>query len=191
MDKIKFRPAVKADCRKIAELFSMSSDGVANYIWTQMVVEGEDILDVGQKRYESEDSAFSYKNCTIAELDGEIVGMLVAFPMFVESSKDFSNTDPVLIPYEKLEEDNSYYICGVAVFESYRGNGIGTKFMKLAEVDAKENGFNKLSLIVFEQNVRAKRLYDGLGFIEVARERVVPHPLIHYGGDAILMVKNI
>lgn len=193
IDELIFKPALKKDSRIIAELFSISSDGVADYIWTQIAIEGEDILDIGQKRYEREDSVFSYKNCTVAEIDGNIVGMLVAFPMFAEPSKDLSNTDPVLIPYEKLEleEDNSYYVCGVAVFEEYRGMGIGSNFMKIAENDAKKKGFNKLSLIVFEQNDGAKRLYDRLNYFEVKRERVVPHPLIHYSGDAVLMVKNI
>ena len=63
--------------------------------------------------------------------------------------------------------------------------------MALAEQQAKQRGFEKLSLIVFEQNEGAKRLYDRLGYHEVARESVVPHELIHYSGDALLMVKNL
>ena len=52
-------------------------------------------------------------------------------------------------------------------------------------------GFDKLSLIVFEQNKNAKRLYDRLGYREIAREPIVPHPLIHCSGDAILMLKTV
>jgi ribosomal protein S18 acetylase RimI-like enzyme len=63
--------------------------------------------------------------------------------------------------------------------------------MQLAETHAIAKGLQKLSLIVFEQNAGAKRLYDRLGYREVAREAIVPHPLIHYSGDAILMVKEI
>ena len=190
-ERLEFRPARKEDCRTIAMLFSLSSDGVSDYIWSQMTGEGGDIIDIGQKRYENEDSVFSYKSCMIAEVNGEIAGMLIAFPMFVDPEKNYSDTDPVLVPYEKLEEDNSYYICGVALFERFRGKGIGTEFMNIAEEKAKESGFGKLSLIVFEQNEGAKTLYERLGYAEVAREPVVPHPLIHYTGDAILMVKKI
>lgn len=72
----------------------------------------------------------------------------------------------------------------------YRGGGIRTKIMHLAEEYAKKKEFNKLSLIVFEQNQGAKRLYDRLSYFKIAREPVVPHELIHYTGDALLMVKD-
>jgi hypothetical protein len=41
--------------------------------------------------------------------------MLVAFPMAVDKNAE-PEDDPVLASYSKLEEDNSYYICGVAIF---------------------------------------------------------------------------
>jgi ribosomal protein S18 acetylase RimI-like enzyme len=189
---ILFRPARKYECRIIAKLFSMSSDGVADYIWTGLAKPGEDILDVGQKRYESEDSVFSYKNCVVSEIDGQIAGMLVAFPMPEpdDHSKD-SDTDPVLAPYGKLEQYDSYYICGMAVFPEYRGMGIGTKFLDIAEIKAKELNLPQLSLIVFEKNEGAKRLYERHGFREIAREPIVPHELIRHTGYALLMVKNV
>ena len=190
IQKLQFRPARKSDCRAIASLYSISSDGVADYIWTKLAQPGEDLLDVGQRRYERENSLFSYQNCTLATLGENIVGMLVAFPMVVDETAE-PEEDPVLAPYSKLEENNSYYICGVALFPEYRNRGIGTQLMKLAEAHAVTKGFTKLSLIVFEQNVGAKRLYDRLGYREIAREAIVPHPLIHYLGDAILMVKDI
>ena len=188
---MEFRPAKKIESRKITELFSISSDGVADYIWSLSKADGEDILDVGQKRYENPDSDFSYKNCTIVEYNHEVIGILVAFPMYVEKNKNPKDTDPVLLPYEKLEEDNTFYICGVAVYQKFRGKGVGSAFMNIAEIKANERGFTKLSLIVIEQNKGAKKLYDRLGHHEVSREQIVPHPLIHYTGDAILMVKKI
>jgi len=183
------RPARKEDCRTIAALYSISSDGVADYIWTQLAEPGEDILAVGQRRYEREGTLFSYENCTIIEIDGRIAGMLVAFPMHVDPSGE--ETDPVLAPYSRLEEDNSYYICGMALFPEHRGGGIGTRLLALGEEDARASGLQKTSLIVFEQNAGAKRLYDRSGYKEVKREAVYPHPLIHHTGDAILMVKGL
>ena len=191
LDEVEFRPAKKIECRKIAELFSIASDGVADYIWSKTAGDDGDILDVGQKRYENPDYDFSYKNCTVAEYKHEVIGMIVAFPMHVEENKDYIDSDPVLVPYEKLEEDNSFYVCGVAVFDKFRGKGIGKVFMDLAELKTRELGLSKISLIVFEQNRGAKKLYDTLGYKEVAREQVVPHPLIKHTGDAILMVKQL
>lgn len=183
------RPATKQDCAAIARLYSISSDGVADYIWTKLAKPGEDIFEVGRKRYEQVDTAFSYENCTVVESAGEVIGMLVAFPIFVDPAEQES--DPVLAPYGKLEEDNSYYICGVAFFPEYRGMGLGSQLMALAEKQAREKGFHKLSLIVFEKNEGAKRLYERIGYHEVNRETIYPHPLIHFEGDALLMVKVI
>ncbi len=183
------RPARTGDCPSIAALYSISSDGVADYIWTKLAEPGEDILTVGQRRYERKDTAFSYQNCTIVENEGSIIGMLVAFPMHIDPLEEES--DPVLAPYSKLEEDNSYYICGMALFPQYRGRGIGTGLLTIAEEHARNKGFRKVSLIVFEQNTGAKQLYDRMGYKEVRREAIYPHPLIHYTGDAILMVKEV
>lgn len=185
---ISFRAAKREDCRTIAELYSISSDGVADYIWAKSVKPYEEILDVGERRYEREDSVFSYKNCTIVEVAGEIVGMMVAFPMQTSGEVD---EDPVLAPYSRLEEDNSYYICGMALFSEHRGKGIGHQFLALANQQAKLRRFNKVSLIVFEENTGAKRLYEEFGFKEVSREAIVAHPLIPHTGDAILMVKTL
>ncbi|MDX1384930.1 MAG: GNAT family N-acetyltransferase [Thermoanaerobaculia bacterium] len=190
MSEVRYRAAEKADCAAIARLYSISSDGVADYIWTKLAEPGEDILEVGRRRYEREDSVFSYRNCTVAELEGRVVGMLVAFPMHVDPDAR-ADEDPVLAPYAKLEEDDSYYICGVALFPDQRGRGIGSHLLAMAEDQARARGHRKLSLVVFEQNEGAHRLYLRQGWREVAREAIVPHPLIHYTGDALLMVKEI
>lgn len=187
-----FRPAEKGESRTIARLYSMSSDGVSDYIWTTLAKPGEDILDVGERRYSDEELRFSYKNCIVAEYQGEIIGMLVAFPMYLPDGPDSANEpDPVLVPYAKLEKDSSYYIMGVAVLPEYRGKGVGTKFLELAAEKAREHGLSQLSLIVFEQNEGARKLYERHGFYEIAREEVVQHELIHYTGYALLMVKDI
>jgi len=184
-----FRPARKGDCPDIAALYRISSDGVADYIWSKLAGPGEDPLTVGQRRYAREDTAFSYRNCTVIEQADRVIGMLVAFPMHIDPAE--VESDPVLAPYSKLEEDDSYYICGMAVIPEFRGAGLGTRLLALAEAQAANRSFDKLSLIVFEQNSGAKRLYDRHGYREVDRAAVYPHPLIHYTGDAILMVKEL
>ena len=188
--RITFRPAEKPDSREIALMYRIASDGVADYIWSTFAQPGEDLLDVGQRRYEREDTDFSYQNCTMAVANDEVVGMLVAFPMHANEDPD-PDMDPVLAPYFILEEANSYYVCGVAVLPDQRGQGIGSRFMALAEKHAMGEGLSKTSLIVFEKNVRAKQLYERLGYVEKKREQIVPHELIRYTGDAVLMVKGL
>lgn len=190
MADVVFRPARRDESRTIAQLYAISSDGVAQYTWSTLAQPGEELLDVGARRYAREGTVFSYQSCTMAEVDGEVVGMLVAFPMHVDPHAEPSG-DPVLAPYEKLEEDASYYICGIAFFEAHRGKGYGRRLMALAEQQVRARGLTKLSLIVFEDNQGAVRLYRRLGYREVMREAVVPHPLIHFTGDALLMVKTL
>jgi len=82
--------ALKVSCRCF-----ISSDGVADYIWTKLAQPGEDILAVGQRRYEREDTPFSHENCKMADLRGSLVGMLVAFPMAVD--EEYEETDPMAV----------------------------------------------------------------------------------------------
>lgn len=183
------RPARKQESRRVAEFYRMSSDGVADYVWSTLALPGEDLLDVGRRRYEREDSPFSYRNCTVVEQEGRIVAMLVAFPL--RGDPGHVEKDPVLAPYSVLEEDNSYYVCGLAVEEAWRGRGLARDLMLEAEAACRRHGLPKLSLLVFEQNRVALAFYRRLGFEEKARHPVVPHPLIHYTGDVLLMVRHL
>lgn len=190
---VNIRPARKEECATIARLYSMASDGVANYIWSQLAKEGEDLLDVGTRRYAREGVEFSYQNCWMAELDGQVVGMLSAFPMDADpEAAESEDMDPILRPYAKLEEDRSFYICSIALDAHVRGKGIGAALLAQAEELARERRFAKTSLIVVEGNEVARRLYETRGYQAVAREAIVPHPMIEVSeGDALLMVKDL
>jgi ribosomal protein S18 acetylase RimI-like enzyme len=174
-----FRPARKSESRVIAELYRISSDGVADYIWTQLAEPGEDVLDVGARRYARENTDFSYQNVTVAVVDDKVVGMLAAYALgpAEQPGTEFDfNIDPVLRPFAILEQPNSYYVSGVAVFPEYRGSGIGGRLMQIAFDEARVRALPQVSLIVFEKNVGAKRLYDRLGFREVMRFTTVATP---------------
>ena len=54
----------------------------------------------------------------------------------------------VFAPYMYLEEPNSWYICGVALYPRYRGHGLGTRLMELANEQAREKDLPILSLVV-------------------------------------------
>lgn len=63
-------------------------------------VPGLTLVEIGARRYASDEGAFSYKNCTIAELGGEVVGMLHAFPIEGAPRQEEAGEDvgPVLEP---------------------------------------------------------------------------------------------
>lgn len=194
-----YRPATPADARKIAELIALSSDGVAVIEWQQESQQRArgDTLDIGAETYAKDEGCYSYTNCTMAEADNEIAGMLLTFPMprdcqpRTQRQRPQANDTNVFAPYMYLEEPNSWYICGVATFKQYRGLGIGQHLMQLAEQQARQHGYPKLSLVAFEQNARVVQWYQRLGYAVVDQAPVIPHPLIPYTGNALLMTRSI
>jgi ribosomal protein S18 acetylase RimI-like enzyme len=192
-----YRPASTDDSRFIAEMIDVSSDGVALIEWTEesQQAPGRSALDIGAELYASKKGDYSYRNCWIAESAGHRAGMLLGFPMGARKPEDvvappFDGTD-VFAPYKYLEAPDTWYICGVAVLPRYRGHGIGTGLMQLARDQADAQGYDRLSLVVFEDNDAAVRLYRRLGYEVIDQAPVVPHPLIRYGGNALLMVVSV
>jgi len=122
--RLVLRPAIREDSAAIAALFLISSDGLAAYIWGGQDVPEQSLIETGAQRYAREDVAFSYQNCLIAEIDGEIAGMVHCFEM---PDGEEEESDPVLRPYAELEDAGSLYISGIAVHPAHRNAGIGTR----------------------------------------------------------------
>ena len=186
---ITYRPAVREDARRIAELYSVASDGISDYIWSKQAKPDDNLLDIGQQRYERRNTAFSYENCLVAAAAGKVVAVLLAYEM--QDDDDYVETDPILKPFWVLEETDSFYIAGIAVEEAWRRKGIARTLMHMAEEKCREKELGKLSLIVLEGNTVALEFYRRLGYREEMRKPIVPHPLIHYTGDALLLVKHL
>ena len=195
MDEFSIRPARREEAGTIAELYLISSDGLAAYIWSRVAEPGEALAEAGARRYAREGVAFSYQNCLIAEAaaadsGSRIAGMIHSYPMLAPDPEPES--DPVLRPYSELEDYGSLYVSGVALFAEFRGRGLGTRLMAEAERRARALSLARVSLICFEQNSRALALYRRLGFAEIMRRALVPHPMLHYrDGDALLLAKAV
>lgn len=202
-----FRAATVNDCPKIAQLFSIATDGVANYIWSTLQADypGLSLIEIGTKRYAQEQTDFSYQNCVVVEYDGSVIAMIVNFSLKASESEyernsefaassEISVSEPnVLTPYYtlKLKAPSTWYIGGLAVCPKFRCQGIGTQLLSIARLKAQEQGFQELSLLAFEQNERAVKLYKRNGFKVIERMSVVPHELIHYIGNVLLMTAPI
>jgi ribosomal protein S18 acetylase RimI-like enzyme len=188
------RPARPDDCRRIAELFRISSDGVADYIWSTLQADypGASLVEIGERRYARENTAFSYQNCLVAEQGGTVIAMLHAFVIAArEPAPAHPDVDPVLRPYAELEAPGSLYISGIAVAPEWRGQGLGTRLLASVRERAQRLGCPSLSLICLAQNTGARRLYEREGFTVVDRRDIVPHPMIHGTGEALLMTAPV
>lgn len=192
-----FRTATADDAGDIARLIAISSDGVAEIEWAEQAQqENCDPLEIGERTYQNPKGDYSWRNCTIVEHDHKSCGMLLTFampdgPTRDQAKRPTADDENVFAPYIYLEESNSWYICGIALFPEHRGRGIGSQLMQQAHEEAKQHGYSKLSLVAFEQNAGSVRLYQKLGYEVVDHAPIVPHPLIHYTGEALLMVANV
>lgn len=120
------------------------------------------------------DTLYNYRNVTVAELDGKIVGIIVALraPFKVsmpEMVNAFINAGAVVDgrfskvfnEYYKLMEDepDGIYIANVCVAKEYRSRGIAKKMLQ-AFLSPDET----YNLETVKANESAFRLYTGLGF---------------------------
>ena len=97
----------------------------------------------------------------VAELDGQVVGMVVGWLIVDE-----------------------IHIANIATHTDFRRQGIGEKLLKHALQSAKEEGVLTSFLEVRESNVFARGMYDKFGYVEVGRRK---HYYRDNDEDAILM----
>ena len=181
-----FRPAVRTDAREIARLFQISSEGCADYIWSQIAQPGQSLLDVGERRYAREGVIFSYENCLVAEAEGRVIGMMHSFVMRHDPEAQ-PETDPVLAAYADMEIPDTLYISSLALHEGWRSLGLGQQFLQQARERCRDLGVEGLSRIDYAANTGARRFYERHGFEIVKTCQITPHPMIRVTGEAYLM----
>lgn len=191
------RPATEADIPDLAKLLMLATDGITAAIYHDLIP-GTPTHQIVERRFHRLGTTKSYERCQVAERDGRVVGKLHAYPM------DDGENDPPdpLVPDERfavveafdhLDQAvaGSYYVNAMAVYPAHRGQGIGGALLDLAHAQARQGGFDTMSLAVFEQNQGAHRLYRRQGFREVARHPAARHPMIHLGGDILMLAKTL
>ncbi len=189
------RPAREADIPHMAFVTTQAFGGYAEVMY-EAAVPGRSVEEIMRARFFRDGATSHFVNSRVAEEAGAILGGLQAYAM------DLLENDPddTLIPkdrygffepFDYLHADGSYYVNAVAVYPRYRGRGVARLLMRAAEADAVAQGFGEISLNVFAENAGAVGLYRKLGYREVARRPVVPHPRLLFGGDLLLMTRRL
>ncbi|AZN41793.1 GNAT family N-acetyltransferase [Paenibacillus albus] len=130
--------------------------------------------------YNQPGNRVSCEHVLVAEQEGRVAGMLVAYsgndahlldePFLVESHRRASSMADSAIVREA--QDGEYYLDALAVAATYRGQGIAKQLMTAAELRAAELGFDRTALIVEAYNDRAYKLYIASGYTETGTLRI-------------------
>ena len=120
------------------------------------------------------DTQYSYTNTLVAEVDGEIAGIMITVDGAIYRMQR-ENMFPQLKDlfniafgqgWEEMEDEaqtGELYVDSIAVFPAYRHRGIGTTLLSHAKQRAKELNIPLVTLAVEPTN-SAKLLYQELGF---------------------------
>ncbi len=189
---LKFRPAEKEDCTKLAELINIASSGIMEYLFHDLVP-GTTLVQVVAHNLESEDSPYSYRSAVVAEEENDVIGIALSFP---SSYHKIMNTMRNYFPADRLEHlrqfyasriENSWLLDALCVIESHRRQGIGEKLISLTKEKAIENRCRTLSLITFADNDLAIPFYKRTGFEIVERVELRGNDFIKHEGGCLLM----
>jgi ribosomal protein S18 acetylase RimI-like enzyme len=188
-----FRPARIEDARVLAELVNYAGEGMPLYLWGKLAQAGETAWDVGYRRAAREDGSFSYRNATIIEHDGQCAGCLIGYEIAAEPPPIPDDMPAMFVPLQELENlaPGTWYVNVLAVQPQFRGRGLGTKLLGLADETARSLGKRGLSVIVSDANTGARRLYERCGYRERARRRKVKEDWQGPGQDWVLLTKQI
>jgi ribosomal protein S18 acetylase RimI-like enzyme len=186
------REGKKEDSYRIAELIDIASMGAVEFLFHDLVPRMSPVQLVAYNLL-NDRFPHSYRSAIVAEHEGLIVGMALAYPSkyneITEGMKEF-------FPPDRLEHfgahfttrvENSYFIDALAVDESYREKGIGSRLMDLVKEKAKEEGFYMLSLFVFADNANARRFYERHGFEIHSHVDIEYHELMPHDGGSLLL----
>jgi ribosomal protein S18 acetylase RimI-like enzyme len=73
-------------------------------------------------------------------------------------------------PRSRNPDPSVEWLYDVFVEEPNRGRRVGRALMRLVEVEVRAAGTRRIELNVFGDNAPAQRLYESLGYVEMARQ---------------------
>jgi ribosomal protein S18 acetylase RimI-like enzyme len=194
-EAITTRPARKSDASEIALLVNIAVHGGIARGWAadERAKGTYDPIEVGRLEMMREDTVFGWPSVTIAEQQDEVAGMLLGYRKADEKRQVPANTPPFMRPIEELEEEavGLWFVSMLGVHVGWRGKGVGSVLLDVAEERRREKEAGGLALIVEDGNTGARRLYERRGFLTRATRPMVSFPGgQRHGKDWLLMVKE-
>jgi ribosomal protein S18 acetylase RimI-like enzyme len=193
--EISLRPARKSDASEIALLVNIATHGGIANGWSHddEAAEAYDPIEIGRLQMLKDDGSFNWRNATMAESDGEVVGMLLGYREPDEPGPTPADTPDFFRPLLELEAEarGRWFISMLGVHMHWRSRGVGSKLLDAAEEHRDATAAHGLALIVEDVNEDARRLYERRGFAVGAKRPMRAFPGASAPGkDWLLMVKE-
>lgn len=189
------RPARPDEGTLVAAALAEASGGYAQLAWSAQAAQfpGLDLTAIGAHCCAADDGPHSWRHAVVLETqDATVAGVMLAcaaaeipLPAVVTDAQGLDLCAPV-----RMQLAGSWCVGGMTIFPAWRNYGLGHRLLVQAYMQARAAGCGQISLIAFERNP-ATRLYQREGFVIAERRPIVPHPLLAYGGDVLLMVRTL
>jgi ribosomal protein S18 acetylase RimI-like enzyme len=188
-----FRHAVIEDAPILAELVNQAGEGLPLYLWSKMAAAGESAWDVGRRRAARGDGSFSYRNAVMIEHDGRCAGCLIGYEIPDDPKPIAADMPAMFVPMQELENlaPGTWYVNVLAVMPQFRGHGLGTSLLALADDTARALGKRGLSVMVADSNRGARRLYERCGYRQRATRPAVKEDWVNAVRDFVLLTKEL
>ena len=188
------RPARRDDAEHLARLINIAGEGIPRWSWGEAAATPEQWLEVGTQRASREEGCFSWRNAWVVEQDNEVAAMLLGYAQpDPYPTEELASMSPVVQPLVELEAmaPGSWYVNALAAYPAFRGQGLGSRLLAVAEGMARLGSSPSLSIIVAEQNHGAVAVYERCGYVRVDQRPITPFPECEYTGDWLLLVKPL
>lgn len=189
MPEPRFRAATPADAADMAVLTDIAGEGLPVRLWLSRAASGQSALEIARARALRNEGAFTYRNAQLATVGGAVVGMMLGYPLV--GDVHLSDVPPIARPLVELEAEapGHWYVNILGVYAEFRGQGIGSRLLAIADELGRRTSPRGMAIIVASENVGAWRLYDRHGYREAARRTVVPIPGGPPSPELVLLTK--
>lgn len=115
----------------------------------------------------------SHENILVKELDGRVVGIVIAYAGVDAAQLDEPIKRQLLewtgheVQIDQETEGNVFYLDTLSVDAAYGGKGIGSELLQAAADEGERRGLRAFTLNADQTNAGAQRLYRRLGFVPV------------------------
>jgi len=184
---LSIRRAEARDLKELADLANLAGGDTLSFI-AQGINPMADTLAICRDMIADPAGIFSFRNCFVAESNGNVIGSANAFPARLIENEligvELTEREKYLLARTELNDPHSYLLNNIAVDPAYQRSGVGARLMQAVVAEAREQNFSSITLHVWADNTKATAFYERLGFIKDGHAAIPWHPeLPHVGGS--------